>query len=712
MNSAGNLQWTLLVLIFLSSEVFAQNTHEWNVGRDTMISIVKGDKIRFVPNLMDEEYNALTPLSKREITSIQDGILLIDEPFIEMFGDGNILIESVAKKTKLEASVEENGLGNEETQPNTEGKSVVRSKSIVHDAIALKENFDDGCIVSRILENYGIDDQNALDPSNSFLTDVGFSLSCGSPQANLLPNAFSKAGGADVTKFAGGLAKFIVKRAKEELTVEFFNDFKEVVNAPENEDFRILFPSTTSTLLLIDDEVYNFQRYIGTLREQFEADINLLAENLQIIVETRHQGYFGTEEGEKVKAMLISGFDVIIGIRDKEHPGEIIESFNVSNYAAFDSTLAGAIETIQLISESIRESESNNEDQYWVDKSVFREVIDDTTTLKIYLGLLVQVAKKKKITFGKGQELAEILDDLYEDYLELKPYLKSLANNIQTINTLVKASNDDQQKLSVDYLSRYVNATNGIFKSVNPILKKFESESIDFEKLGRNLNSLAGILDQAGKLYTNVNDKKYSAAITNLTLLYQSIQDQEGEEQLILIKKYGPFLAAMLQAENSDDVAAVIEAYALPSGSARIKKNSKFNVSLNSYVGGFVGVEDATGVAGITAPAGVGFNWGTKKKRSFSIFVSLIDIGAITAFRFEDDNSEVAPIYLREIVSPGGFLSFGFKKPFSINLGVQRASLLTRVGSGSNEVDLEHNIRFSASFVVDIPLWNIYTQPR
>ena len=220
----------------------------------------------------------------------------------------------------------------------------------------------------------------------------------------------------------------------------------------------------------------------------------------------------------------------------------------------------------------------------------------------------------------------------------------------------------------------------------------------------------------------------------------QSVSQRSGQ----LLIKYGAFVSSVAVAKNSDEIANAIEAFALPSGSARIKRVSDFNVSINAYLGLFAGFERIKGADdnnfkintyGITAPLGVAASWGHRPfygfgsggKWSYSVFLSLIDVGTVAAFRFKDTISKsgnevivadkVPTIQLRDIFSPGLFLSAGIpNSPISLNLGAQAGPNLRKItsvsGGMSNSKDLANKIywRYSLSVVVDIPVFNLYTR--
>ncbi|HEY9044389.1 MAG TPA: hypothetical protein VIN08_00750, partial [Ohtaekwangia sp.] len=57
---------------------------------------------------------------------------------------------------------------------------------------------------------------------------------------------FAGAANLDITTQAEGIALFMISRAKEELTISFFNRFKKCVE--ENPEIAVLFPKTAGTL--------------------------------------------------------------------------------------------------------------------------------------------------------------------------------------------------------------------------------------------------------------------------------------------------------------------------------------------------------------------------------------------------------------------------------------------------------------------------------
>lgn len=235
----------------------------------------------------------------------------------------------------------------------------------------------------------------------------------------------------------------------------------------------------------------------------------------------------------------------------------------------------------------------------------------------------------------------------------------------------------------------------------------------------------------AGWLKSGLNnlegDNSLIAKQDSLKALVASLETQVRSVGPIL--RYGTFMATIVQAKNSDDVESAIEAFALPAGSYRTKRGSCFNVELNAYVGPFIAYDAIKGLdkqffwsfdswrlnsGGLTAPIGFSFSTSSSCGWSYSLFVSLVDLGAVTAFRFTGDSaSQIPVIHLEDILSPGAFLSFGIPGvPLSVNLGAQMGPNLHKVSSQANTYSNSVYFRYSLAFVVDIPLLDFYTKPK
>jgi hypothetical protein len=155
-------------------------------------------------------------------------------------------------------------------------------------------------------------------------------------------------------------------------------------------------------------------------------------------------------------------------------------------------------------------------------------------------------------------------------------------------------------------------------------------------------------------------------------------------------------------------------------GSASIKKQAPFSISLNAHVGLSFGQERLRGsnpkfYQAIATPIGLSFNVGLKKAGSLSILASAIDLGALTAYRFQDSTASVFPeLRFENVLAPGGYLVYSLPKwPISIGFGGQLGPHLRSV-TAANGLGLQNSggWRWGAFVAVDIPLTHLYTSNK
>lgn len=625
------------------------------------------------------------------------------------------------------------------------------TKSVVSILLAYAELDSNGGAVVGVKNNKHLDEyfkdhlkSNNLQSYNPNRAQMGGKPNIGS----ILSSGISAVGGLDVTTIADGIAKFLVQRTKEELSVAFFTRFQDAISKDEYKDMQTIFPQTYRTLSVLGNEIYQYEAYIMVLRESFEKDLRTLPSNLPGIIDN-HPDFFNNQP--ELKAILESAFYLAQQFQDKQHPGEIIANYPLNTLNNLDPNYKAGMLTLQLVSASLH---SNSGDNYWINTTELKKVFSNESAFKVYLGLLTENAKKKNITFiagGNNLPLYAMLDTLYDviqDADAYKAFIKGFAEQASALDKKIaslKSADSDSMKVE-NYYSFFVS-------TIDLIRYTYKLEELPGLKgkvhLKETIEKYVEVAQTAANIVVDVNRRNYASAVVNVTMLYNRInkystpaaakayttvnkKDYSLSDVMNNVLRYGSFMATITQAKTSDDVANAIEAFALPSGSARIKRETAFNVSLNAYVGGFAGTEKIQNVdknpqftSGITAPVGIAISTGGRRFTllpynrpghwSYSLFVSVIDLGAITAFRFQNDSIEQVPtIKLENIFSPGLFLSIGIPKtPISINGGVQIGPNLRQVNStGTNDVSDNLYVRWSASICVDIPVFNFYTKSK
>ncbi len=577
----------------------------------------------------------------------------------------------------------------------------------------LKYYYPDRLDLPKVFTNPFLKNYFAQGTSASLLGTAEFSKN--------LEQGFGGLGGLNVTTIADGLAKFLVKRTKQELNINFFQRFIDVLEDDKTKDLQLLFPDTYGVLKIVDQEVYQFANYINTLRETFEKDLQNILTNLEAYLDTNRKNRYATDGNDEI-AQKIEYFQAALllvnNIRQGSHPAEAIGrlkdvSFNPNNKILIDVKEAAKVFTI--FSNSLR---STNTNRYWINTEESR-VLTNPVTFNIYLGLLYQQYGAVPIF---QQSFGEYLKRVAEDDAFIENYKNYIKKFIEQSEKVALAITDIKQKKNA---GEKLDSYKELFQSSVGLLKNLEEVSkLNFGIELIEKNGVIHIFDLVNSIYLDINEGKYNALIVDLSNLLTKIFGERNFAWKNELVRYGTFVANVAKAEDSDEVQAAIEAIALPVGSASIKKGSKFNVALNSYVGLSGGYErngqtgDFDFSLGVNAPVGVALSWGhntTKRSGSSSLYFPLIDIGAVTSFRFGDDQTEELPeIKLENIFAPGVYYVYGFPKaPVSLGLGGQFGPQLREITLTDNS-NLDNGISFTLQFfiAVDIPLLNFYTKSR
>lgn len=588
--------------------------------------------------------------------------------------------------------------------------------------------------------------------SNIYLKDYfntsGGNASLSSSDIDLLSNSLksvsTKMGGLDVTNISDGLAKFLVERTKQELTVAFFDRFKEVFE--DFPEFGLLFPNTQRNFVLI--ESFNFSAYLNALRIDFYKDLENLPytlpelENIACVDndscknrKTAYKDFFKTDEGLIFKVLLV----LVNDLRNGKNPAEIFTSIaNNSDFKEIGKNnqiyfnVKSTIELADFISRSLL---STGTEKTWITGNEIISLVENTDRFKIYLGLLYQLEDSEKIVFKiimdngsiTNKSFRKILMENYGNLIAVENLYKEIANNINQISLSVENIKTIKKNGLTPEVTDYFQFYHGISNFMKT-MSGLEELGIKFESSSKKkVDDIIYFFDTAGSIYQDFASKNYSGAIMDIRILMARLEiDEKASPFLKEFFKYGTFMAAVAEAENSDQVQDAIESIALPAGSATIKKRTKLNVALNAYVGLTGGWEnngttnEMKGMFGITAPVGIAVSTdllgkkNNKERGSLSLFVSMIDIGAITNFRFNDDMTENLPeITLENVFAPGIYGIHGWAKlPISWGVGFQYGPQLREVFDDSLDLNSDASWSIRGLIAVDIPLINLYTKSR
>ncbi|MGV3596645.1 MAG: hypothetical protein ACO1PI_02190 [Bacteroidota bacterium] len=614
----------------------------------------------------------------------------------------------------------------------------VFSQSMVEDALRLSRSIasiDDGQVslkrsddsVFTILDKYYQSDVNNLKSdlrdaysNNPFLVVSGgpdafnWQAAAATGQA-FVGDALNYVGGLNITNLADALAIVVVDRLKSELNQVFFNDFKKQLT--DNPELNKLFPTTYTLLSTIDQSIYDYEAYIPALRQAFSVDLRNLYLKVDVFLNNpKFKEYYTKvpEIGAVVEAALITSKLVS---QDKS-PIRVITDMADATVGA-PKKIEGLFRTVSLIAKSLHDS-ANAVKDVWVGMDKVKELIYDPAALRIYVGLLYQTSAE--IKFPNGDSLQSKLKILGESnqFNKIADMVVVVSKTVQEVDALVKKYKADTTLKGYnkyyDYYESYTYLIKTIATSVDTIFK------LDIDS---SIQMYYAISQNIGNLYLNINEGSYTGAITNLVSTINIIDSAGNVMKKPVVQKlfrYGSFMAAMVEADNSQEMAAVLNNFILPSGSSSAKSKNSVLITINSYIGGFYSFNSLNSdsikrSAGLTLPVGPNISFRVFKNCKGwvpAFFFPLVDIGAFGSYRLTDSSSATLPaVKLANIFAPGAMLCINraFNSPLTIMGGIQRTPPLQTI-SASGATYMESSWRYQVSLVWDIPLFNLYYKPK
>jgi hypothetical protein len=344
-------------------------------------------------------------------------------------------------------------------------------------------------------------------------------------------------------------------------------------------------------------------------------------------------------------------------------------------------------------------------DKQWVDPKSFEptsNINNDQDKLLFYAFLyeslknndLVYNKLKKNISNQDSIIIKQNADTLYK-FIETVTYLNKVYYFLQSNEFKIKNFQD---------LRIYVK---GILEFYNKIIRiTSPSDSINFKDVDKYLN-----------LLEIIENKEYNKIISYFLLNFSKELNLANNQN---ITKVLMFLSDLSSVKNEDDVKNLLEAYALPIGSASIKRGSKCNVSINGYVGFTFGHETINNSAkplyfkkvnnlGLTAPIGISFT--PFFCRYLTLFASAFDLGSLVNARLSNDSIVNANLKFEHFLAPGLSITFNCpKSPISFAVSNYYIPNLKKFTlQNGNEISVT---RLNASILVDIPFFTLHNKPR
>jgi hypothetical protein len=595
------------------------------------------------------------------------------------------------------------------------GKKILKTQSIKTDFINI---FQDA--KKLISKNANQEDKKLILAKYRYINTNSLLQDFAGLQSKTNPEIIDQIFNRDVTVFADGLSKFLVSRVKKELAISFFNDFKAVITDDKYKDMRMIFPNTYQELNFIDEKIYDYETYFPSIRRNLEYDMSHFPHNLRKIVKDSSTVLGNTLVNHaKEKYSIDVGLQLMENIIDSMHIGKAIEKLDLKNKDKDVMGIKKFLQTMQLFSFAFR---SDDDERYYLSKDEFKELIEDTTLLKVFLGLTAAVAKYREDTTKLNYD-PSIFDTIISLGKELTKVQKTIGNISYELTILEQSiykinMDKDNKKFKI---FDYFNAAGNFIQEIDNIVNTQNDDVVQSIQI---LNSSLGIISGiANKEYANTmihfnrlihSDKLIKSKIT----CKQKNKLGTYSELVKKIQKYGIFAASLAETKDADEVAKLIEAFAAPVGSWRDKRNSKWNIAIDSYVGagvlreGHLTKSESPTYFAVSTPIGISISHTLGCLGSITILGSFIDIGPLTAFRFKNADDQIAKVYLKEIYSPGIHCTWGIGKKciFNVTGGWQKFSSLSSVMKDQNIIQSQNRTGWSIGASVNIPLLTIYNK--
>jgi hypothetical protein len=506
--------------------------------------------------------------------------------------------------------------------------------------------------------------------------------------------------GSPETYAVNALATFLADRARQEIMYFLVDKLFDIANDNSKEPgktFSQLFPSTTTVVKKLKNQGEYYYSDFSWIQQMVKVDLHDMPVNFY--------GCIPARQAELKKTLLVSGQLYKLAVSG----GTITDMLNDLAEINPDKERFNSLFVLQVLSNALKGSHAS----VWLTAQELAALRADPVQLRCFIFLFF-----KQLQTVSGSPWSRI--DTQADYDRISNTIDGLLD-LATLFNHLKATLDtgDADKLAL--LASLVNEVTVIDRSAAALVG------------GRILIS-DNMKAKAAQLITtlhNLKDKKFEEiATTVVTYLLQNETIRPDQ-----LRKINFFLQlANLKDEKSFE--DFLKSYMDPIGRSALKRSARFNLSLNGYVGLNAGQERIRNLDisqghkayyGITAPVGISISFAPiRKAGSFSVFLSIIDLGSLVNARFKDNKGDTTQtnvtysnLKFEQFLSPGVHVFFNLKgTPLSAGAYATYTNNvrdITYLPSNATAVVTATNrdvIRLGFSVLIDIPLLTFTNHPR
>ena len=523
------------------------------------------------------------------------------------------------------------------------------------------------------------------------------------------------------------ISQLIGDRFKEELNIAYIQRLRIELEQPKFRDVKALLPNAFNTLL--NNDPVEYKSFVPTLRSAFAIDLATLPEHLPAVILNNKDQLQGAKT---LFASALSALYIFNNLDD--HPADIIEELAIQpfleEWPAFNQIL-------DLMSGLSRNFRGVNTLAGWRSPDELSQ-LQNGLSFQLFVGLTLIKERESGLfdaidqaSFARIKALLQPGSRPLRKAYQLFDAVGNIQLLLESINALTTSGDADQNKQYRAYLQSLLSLLENSIEW-GTLLEVIDSES--------NVKQVIDLTNQIFAISEQVaNQELDQVVVFTISTLQQLFAQADSTDFIRLFSRYANFAVDLINADTSTLALTVLETAALPVQSYRTKRRYPFEVSLNAYPGLFGAIEflnerdlapiNQNNVSvverdrftfGFTAPIGLAFSFSKGKYdlhsspqyASSTIFLSLVDVGALTAFRIQEETDLLPELKFDNIFAPGIHYVYGFKKtPISIGGGIQYGPGLRRVSA--NELSVSASGWRAGIFLgVDIPVLRIFTKKQ
>ncbi|GGB23507.1 hypothetical protein [Puia dinghuensis] len=549
----------------------------------------------------------------------------------------------------------------------------------------------------------------------------------------------------DATSIAEGVAKLLINRVNKEFQNNFIDLLVDYLQK-KHPEVGILFPQTLKALQQF--QLAQYKSSYTAIQNACQTDISGLLGNVSTL--TTLQWCKDMIKNHPPLVLLFASCDMIDMLRQNVALPEVLYRLGNEPYlndAASISSYSSFIRLVTLVSNSLRDIQvrtGNKAKQGWVSQDKLFLLLQNKAYYQTFLGMVTQNAIGIRFTInGRVYDFHDILVADTARLINDWGPIYNLAQEISNEPAVAAALSTALQAKPTPQLINYITA----FGSVADYIFDLTQTGVDLV-YGDTANALQAhikeikaicmpMIGNLDSIVYAIAQQRYATALGGGVQLMNSIlaaaADKKASDSvgnfIRFLNTSGQFIGAVAEAQNSQDVANALDAFALPPGSSRAQKENTITLGLNAYVNvyhswnkQYSGTSIPTTETGISAPLGLAFSVGLchGKGGAFTAFAGLLDVGAIFSYELTDTNSIKSTIQWGQLFAPSFSIIYDaplfahkkFNLPMEIGAGLQWGPRLKRVTEKANSTLPFLTERFNIFIGFDIPILHLYSYKK